>query len=179
VQPNYPFAASTTAGEQMASARSAWLPGSTSAVDEVHFGPSTSQNTYVVAQALREHLRPGDEVIVTNQDHEANIGAWRRLESAGVVVREWKVNPETAELETAGLEALLGKRTRVVAFTHCSNVVATINPVRRWTDLVHQAGAWALVDGVSYCPHGLPDPGELGADLYVFSLYKVYGPHWA
>jgi len=177
VQPNYPFAASTTAGEQMASAKermAAWL---NVGVDEVHFGPSTSQNTYVVAQALREHLRPGDEVIVTNQDHEANIGAWRRLESAGVVVREWKVNPETAELETAGLEALLGKRTRVVAFTHCSNVVATVNPVRRWTDLVHQAGAWALVDGVSYCPHGLPDPGELGADLYVFSLYKVYGPH--
>ena len=72
---------------------------------------------------------------------------------------------KSIELETAGLEALLGNRTRVVAFTHCSNVVATINPVRRWTDLVHQAGAWALIDGVSYCPHGLPDPGELGADI--------------
>jgi selenocysteine lyase/cysteine desulfurase len=116
-------------------------------------------------------------VIVTNQDHEANVGAWRRLESAGIVVREWQVDPASAELSTAGLEALLSKRTRVVAFTHCSNVVASVNPVRRWTDLVHEAGAWAIVDGVSYCPHGLPDVAALGADIYVFSLYKVYGPH--
>src|SRR5262245_7498381 len=177
VQPNYPFAASTTAGEQMAAAKermAAWL---NVGVDELHFGPSTSQNTFVIAQALREFLKPGDEIIVTNQDHEANIGAWRRLENAGIVVREWQVDPATAELQTAELEALLSKRTRAVAFTHCSNVVASVNPVRRWTDLVHQAGAWAIVDGVSFCPHGTPDLVGLGADLYLFSLYKVYGPH--
>jgi cysteine desulfurase family protein (TIGR01976 family) len=177
VQPNYPFAASTIAGQQMAAAKermAAWLNVGS---DELHFGPSTSQNTYVMAHALREYLKPGDEIIVTNQDHEANVGAWRRLESAGIVVREWQVDPATAELGTADLEALLSKRTRAVAFTHCSNVVASVNPVRRWADLVHQAGAWAIVDGVSYCPHGLPDLAELGADLYVFSLYKVYGPH--
>ena len=177
VQPNYPFAASTTAGQQMAAAKermAAWL---NVGVDELHFGPSTSQNTFVIAQALREFLEPGDEIIVTNQDHEANVGAWRRLESAGIVVREWQIDPATAELQTHDLEALLSKRPRAVAFTHCSNVVATVNPVRRWTDLVHQAGAWAIVDGVSYCPHGMPDLAELGADLYVFSLYKVYGPH--
>jgi selenocysteine lyase/cysteine desulfurase len=145
--------------------------------DELHFGPSTSQNTYVVAQALRQELKPGEEVIVTNQDHEANIGVWSRLEDEGIVVREWSVDPETAELHPMDLEALLGPRTRAVAFTHCSNVVGSINPVREITDLIHDAGAWAIVDGVSFCPHGMPDLSSLGADIYLFSLYKVYGPH--
>jgi cysteine desulfurase family protein (TIGR01976 family) len=145
--------------------------------DEVHFGPSTSQNTYVLAQALRRRLKPGDEIVVTNQDHEANVGAYRRLADEGITVREWKVNPETAELERSGLEALLGPRTRMVAFTHCSNLVGSINAVRELTDLVHRAGAWAFVDGVAFAPHGLPDLAALGADAYCFSLYKVYGPH--
>lgn len=177
VQPYYVFPASRTAGEQMDAARArmaAWLNVAT---HEVHFGPSTSQNTYVLAQALRQHLEPGDEIIVTNQDHEANIGAWRRLEADGLVIREWKITSGTADLEVGGLEALLNPRTRVVAFTHCSNVVATINPVRQWIDLIHAAGAIAIVDGVSYAPHGLPDVQGLGADIYLFSLYKVYGPH--
>ena len=143
----------------------------------MHFGPSTSQNTYVIAQALRQELKAGDEVIVTNQDHEANIGAWSRLEDEGIVVREWKVDPDTAELHAMDLEVLLTERTRAVAFTHCSNVVASVNPVREITDLIHDAGAIAIVDGVSFCPHGLPDIPALGADIYLFSLYKVYGPH--
>jgi cysteine desulfurase family protein (TIGR01976 family) len=177
VQPYYEFAPSRTAGRQMDAARqrlAAWL---NVGADELHFGPSTSQNTYVIAQALREHLKPGDEIIVTNQDHEANVGVWRRLERAGVVVREWQVDRESAELRVGDLEALLGSRTRMVAFTHCSNVVASIHPVRELTDLVHRAGALAIVDGVSFCPHGLPDVAALGADIYLFSLYKVYGPH--
>ena len=177
VQPYNDYPASRLAGKQMDAAKermAAWLNVTP---DELHFGPSSSQNTYVVAQALRERLKPGDEVIVTNQDHEANVGVWTRLASAGIVVREWKVDPATAELRTADLEALLGPRTRVVAFTHCSNIVASINPVREWTDLVHRVGARAIVDGVSFCPHGLPDIPSLGADIYFFSLYKVYGPH--
>ena len=177
VQPYYDFPASREAGHQMDFARSrmaAWLNVAT---EEVHFGPSTSQNTYVIAQALRQHLKPGDEVIVTNQDHEANIGAWRRLETAGIVVREWKIDADSGELDPDDLDTWLGPRTRVVAFTHCSNVVASINPVRDLTDRIHAAGAIAIVDGVSYCPHGLPDIPALGADIYLFSLYKVYGPH--
>jgi cysteine desulfurase family protein (TIGR01976 family) len=177
VQPYYDFPASREAGHQMDFARSrmaAWLNVAT---EEVHFGPSTSQNTYVIAQALRQHLKLGDEVIVTNQDHEANIGAWRRLEAAGIVVREWKIDADSGELDTDDLDTWLGPRTRVVAFTHCSNVVASINPVRELTDRIHAAGAIAIVDGVSYCPHGLPDIPALGADIYLFSLYKVYGPH--
>lgn len=177
VQPYYDFEPSRTAGQQMDAAKqrlAAWL---NVGADELHFGPSTSQNTYVIAQALREHLKPGDEIIVTNQDHEANVGVWRRLERGGVVVREWQVDRESAELRPAELERLLGARTRMVAFTHCSNVVGSIHPVRELTDLVHRAGALAIVDGVSFCPHGLPDVTALGADIYLFSLYKVYGPH--
>ena len=177
VQPYYAFAPSARAGEQMDAARTrlaAWL---NAGPDELHLGPSTSQNTFVLAQALRRYLKPGDEIIVTNQDHEANVGAYARLADDGFVVREWKVDPETAELSRKDLEALLGPRTRLVAFTHCSNVVGSINAVREFSDLAHRAGAWAFVDGVAFAPHGLPDVQELGVDAYCFSLYKVYGPH--
>ena len=177
VQPYYGFKPSKEAGEQMTRARqrmASWLNVN---ADEVHFGPSTSQNTYVVAQALRNYLKPGDEVIVTNQDHEANIGVWQRLEDNGIVVREWRVNTDTAELEDGGLEALLNEKTRMVAFTHCSNIVGSINPVRRWADKIHAANALVFVDGVSFAGHGLPNVDALGADIYFFSLYKVYGPH--
>lgn len=177
VQPYYVFEPSARAGAQMDAARermASWLGIGT---DEMHFGPSTSQNTYVLAQALRRRLKPGDEVIVTNQDHEANSGAYSRLADSGITVREWKVNPETAELERSGLEALLGPRTKLVAFTHCSNLVGSINAVREFADLAHAAGAWAFVDGVAFAPHGMPDLAALGVDAYYFSLYKVYGPH--
>ena len=177
LQPYYPSAPSREAGELMDSARSrlaAWL---NVPAQELHLGPSTSQNTYVLAQALRQVLRAGDEVVVTNQDHEANIGAWRRLEEAGIVLREWRVDPGSGELDAADLPALLSSRTRVVAFTHCSNVVGSLHPAREIVELVHAAGAWAIVDGVAFAPHGLPDLGQVGADVYLFSLYKVYGPH--
>lgn len=177
LQPYYDFEPSRSLGQEMDRARqrmAAWL---NLEPDEVHFGPSTTQNTYVVGQALRGVLRPGDEIIVTNQDHEANIGAWRRLEADGAVIREWRVDPDSGELDPAGLDRLLTDRTRVVAFTHCSNIVGSIYPVPDWTERVHQAGALAIVDGVACCPHGLPDVAALGADIYTFSLYKVYGPH--
>ena len=177
VQPYYVFAASAKAGEHMDAAKermAAWLNVGR---DEMHFGPSTSQNTFVLAQAIRRRLKPGDEVIVTNQDHEANSGAYSRLADDGFTVREWKVNPKTAELERQDLEALLGPRTKLVAFTHCSNVVGSIHPVRELVDLAHGAGAWVFVDGVAFAPHGMPDLQALGVDAYYFSLYKVYGPH--
>jgi cysteine desulfurase family protein (TIGR01976 family) len=176
VQPYYAFEPSATAGVQMDRARqrlAAWLGVET---DELHLGPSTSQNTYVLAQAFRRSLRPGDEIVVTNQDHEANIGAWARLQDEGIVVRTWQVDAQGA-LRPDALAAQLSARTRLVAFTHCSNIVGTVHPVRELTDLVHRAGAVAVVDGVSYCPHGLPHIPELGADIYLCSLYKVYGPH--
>jgi len=177
VQPYYAFPASTEAGEWMdaARARLAEYLGVTPA--EVHFGPSTSQNTYVLAQAFRTLLKPGDEVIVTNQDHEANSGSWRRLASHGIVVREWRVDPHSGELDESQLERLLTERTRLLTFPHASNVVAHINPVARITARARAAGVVTVVDGVAWAPHGLPDVPSLGADVYLFSLYKTYGPH--
>ncbi|GAB7529523.1 aminotransferase class V-fold PLP-dependent enzyme [Pseudomonas sp. 3A(2025)] len=147
------------------------------ATEEVHLGPSTSQNIYVLAEAFANRLQAGDEIIVTNQDHEANNGVWRRLAKRGIVIREWQINASTGSLEIAALQALLSPRTQVVAFTHCSNILGEINPVREICEVVHAAGAIAVVDGVSYTGHGLPDVAELGADIYLFSLYKTFGPH--
>ncbi len=177
LQPYYDFAPSRRGGELMDAARERMAGWLNVGVNEVHFGPSTSQNNYVLAQALRGWLKPGDEFIVTNQDHEANVGAWRRLEADGIVIREWQVDPATGELDPDDLEALLNDKTRVVAFTHCSNLVGSVNPVRQLTDKIHAAGAIAIVDGVSFAPHGPPDLEALGVDVYTFSTYKVYGPH--
>lgn len=145
--------------------------------EEVHLGPSTSQNIYVLAEAFANRLQAGDEIIVTNQDHEANNGVWRRLAKRGIVIKEWQINASTGSLEIAALQALLSPRSKVVAFTHCSNILGEINPVREICEVVHAAGAVAVVDGVSYTGHGLPDVAELGADIYLFSLYKTFGPH--
>jgi selenocysteine lyase/cysteine desulfurase len=145
--------------------------------EELHFGPSTSQNTYVLAQAFAQWLSPGEAVIVTNQDHEANSGVWRRLAEMGVEIREWKIDPGTGTLDPETLEPLLDDHVRLVCFPHCSNVVGEINPVEKICAMVRRAGAFSCVDGVSYAPHGLPNVGKLGADIYLFSAYKTFGPH--
>ncbi|MCL5777919.1 aminotransferase class V-fold PLP-dependent enzyme [Limibaculum sp. FT325] len=177
VQPYAPYPASEQAGAMMDESYARLAAMLNVGEDEVHFGPSTSQNTYVLAHAFRARMREGDEVIVTNQDHEANSGAWRRLADSGIVIREWKVDPETGHLNLGDLDRLLSDKTRVVAFPHASNIVAEINPVAEICAKVRQSGAVTVVDGVSYAPHGLPDIGALGADVYLFSSYKTYGPH--
>jgi selenocysteine lyase/cysteine desulfurase len=178
VQPYAPYAASQLAGAEMDEARTrlAALMGVES--DEVSFGPSTTANTYVLAQAFATALKPGEAIIVTDQDHEANSGPWRRLAERGIDIREWRIDPETGHLPLEGLEGLMADgAVRLVCFPHCSNVVAEVNPVAEITALAHAAGARVCVDGVSYAPHGLPDVGALGADIYLFSAYKTYGPH--
>ena len=177
VQPYAPYDASRVAGEEMDEARLRIAAMLGVATDEVSFGPSTSQNSYVLAQAFRQHLQPGDVIIVTDQDHEANTGVWRRLEAEGMVIREWKIDPETGHLDIAALDGLLDDKVRLVCFPHCSNVVGEINDVAAITAKVHAAGAVVCVDGVSYAPHGFPNVGKLGADIYLFSAYKTYGPH--
>ena len=177
LQPYYAYPASTEAGQWMDSTYARLAAYLGVGADAIHFGPSTSQNTYVLAHALREQLRSGDEIIVTNQDHEANSGVWRRLASAGVVLREWRVDAESGALDLSALDRLLTSRTRVVAFPHCSNIVAHINPVAAITARVRAVGAISVVDGVSHAPHGFPDVNALGADIYLFSLYKTFGPH--
>ncbi len=177
VQPYAPYPAARTGGQQMddAHARLAGLMNVDE--DELHIGPSTTQNTYVLAHAFRAGWSEGDEIIVTNQDHEANSGVWRRLDQTGITVNEWRVDPVTGMLDTDELEKLLSERTRLVAFPHCSNIVGHINPVADICHLAHGVGAVTVVDGVSAAPHGLPDIDALGADVYVFSSYKTYGPH--
>ncbi len=177
VQPYAPYEASTLAGAEMDEARQRLAAVMGVQTDEVSFGPSTTQNTYVLAQAFRQFLSPGEAIIVTNQDHEANTGPWRRLAEEGVEIREWKIDPTTGHLDPRDLEALLDESVRLVCFPHCSNVVGEINPVTEITALCHAAGAFVCVDGVSYAPHGLPNVDVLGPDIYLFSAYKTYGPH--
>lgn len=177
VQPYGPYPASIAAGEAMDESYRAFAGYLNVGDDEVHFGPSTSQNTYVLANALRPMWSDGDEIVVSNQDHEANAGVWRRLAERGIVVREWTINPDTGRLDPDDLDALLTERTRLVAFPHASNVVAHINPVADIAARARSVGAVTVVDGVSYAPHGLPDIEMLGADIYLFSLYKTWGPH--
>ena len=176
VQPYAPYAASRLGGEEMDEARMRMAHMLGVATDEVSFGPSTTQNTYVLAQAFRQWLKPGDAIVVTDQDHEANSGPWRRLADEGIEVRVWGIDRETGHLDPEALDALLDG-ARLVCFPHCSNVVAEINPVAEITAKAHAAGAVCCVDGVSYAPHGFPDVGKLGADIYLFSAYKTYGPH--
>jgi selenocysteine lyase/cysteine desulfurase len=177
VQPYGPYPASRRAGALMDESYERIATCLNVDRDEVHFGPSTSQNTYVLANALRPLMADGDEVIVTNQDHEANSGVWRNLAETGIVVREWQVDPETGHLDPADLDGLLSDKTRLVAFPHASNIIAEINPVAEITAKLRQAGAISVVDGVAAAPHGLPDVAALGADVYMFSSYKAYGPH--
>jgi cysteine desulfurase family protein (TIGR01976 family) len=177
VQPYAPWGPSQEAGEAMDRSRSLLASVLNADSDEIHFGPSTSQNTYVLAHALRPMLADGDEVIVTNQDHEANIGAWRRLAHAGLTVKEWQVDPATGLLDIDDLAELLSPRTRLVCFTHCSNIAASLNPVAEIVRRAHALGALVVVDGVSWAPHAMADVKALGADVYLFSLYKTYGPH--
>lgn len=177
VQPYEPYEASRLAGEEMDEARARLAALLGVETDELSFGPSTTQNTYVLSQAVRQWLQPGEAIIVTNQDHEANTGPWRRLADEGIEVREWRIDPETGHLDPAALAELLDENVRLVCFPHCSNVVGEINPVAEITAMAHAAGAFVCVDGVSYAPHGLPDVGKLGPDIYLFSAYKTYGPH--
>ena len=179
VQPYGPYPGARAGGAEMDEARTRLAALMGVAGPQVSFGPSTSANTYVLAQAVRQWLRGANAaIVVTNQDHEANSGVWRRLADEGIEVREWPIDPQTGLLDPAGLQALLADgRVRLVCFPHCSNVVAAINDVTSLSAMARAHGARVVVDGVSYAPHGLPDFPALGCDVYLFSAYKTYGPH--
>lgn len=146
---------------------------------EVVMGPSTTMMLKVLSMCLGQTFTPGDEVIVTNCDHEANIGAWVALEKQGMKVKVWKVRPDTLELHLADLEPLMSHSTKLVALTHASNVLGTINPIKEIAAFVHDRNAMICVDGVAYAPHRLVDVQDLDVDFYTLSFYKVYGPHHA
>lgn len=178
VQPYGAYPASAEAGAAMDRSHDLWSAALNVDRSEVHFGPSTSMNTYILAAAIGATLNPGDEVIVTNQDHEANTGAIRRATtSAGAELVEWRVDPQTGMLDPEQLGAKLSGRTRWVTFPHASNIVGQENDVAHLSAMAHEAGARVIVDGVSFAPHGLPDLQALNPDVYVLSLYKTFSVH--
>jgi cysteine desulfurase family protein (TIGR01976 family) len=179
VQPYSAFTPSREAGEAMDRARQGWAEALNIDVGELTIGPSSSANTYVMAQAVGAGWQPGDEIVVTQQDHETNIGAWRRMaEQRGATIREWAVDPTTGLLDPEDLYALVNDKTRWVFFTHCSNLMGTVHPVAEITrEIRTRSPARVCVDAVAYAPHHVPDLGALDVDMYFFSLYKVYGPH--
>jgi selenocysteine lyase/cysteine desulfurase len=179
VQPYSNFSPSREAGEAMDVARRGWSHALHIGLEELTIGPSTSMNSYVMAQALGAGWTSADEIILCQQDHEANIGVWRRkAEEKGVTVREWTVDPVTGLLDPADLDELLTDKTRWLFFTQCSNLVGTVNPVADIVRKVREgSNARVCVDAVSYAPHHICDLRALGVDMYMFSLYKVFGPH--
>lgn len=155
--------------------------GGATAVDpsSVVLGASTSSLFSRVARGLAPRLAAGDEIIVTDVDHEANISPWRRLEQAGVAIRTWRLNRDTLALEPADLEPLLSEHTRLVCCTHASNILGSVTDLAAISAMTRAAGALLCVDAVAYAPHRAMAAADCGADFYAFSLYKVFGPHCA
>ena len=169
MQPNWNFASSVRATDRIAAGKHLMAEFINADHDEIVLGPSTTMHVYLMAQALRHQFKPGDEIIVTEKDHEANVGAWRRLEEFGLVIREWQVDPETGALRYEQLDQLLSLRTRLVAFTHCSNVASIVHDVPVLAKKIHAVGALVFVDGTAFAPHFPVDVKALDCDFYVFA----------
>ena len=179
VQPYAEYPMSKIAGENMDMATNLFAKMINAKSNEILIGGSTSINLYVLSNALKHIINPGDEVIVTNQDHEANISPWRRLKDYGANIVEWKFNSDDHELKISDLDKLINSKTKILAVTHCSNIVGSVNNLKEISDLAHKNNIIVIGDGVSYAPHGFPNVKELDVDFYTFSLYKTYGPHLA
>ncbi|KAJ3104597.1 hypothetical protein HK100_004029 [Physocladia obscura] len=149
-----------------------------SSPEEVVLGISTTQLLENLARAMEPYINDLDEIIITNTDHEANIGPFVRLaKRRNLTLKFWTCN-ENLELDLSTLKSLLTENTRFVAVTHCSNILGTVNNIPAIAQLVHTIpGAEICVDGVAYAPHRAIDVQALGVDYYCFSWYKVYGPH--
>lgn len=147
--------------------------------EEVVMGPSTTALLRILAVAVGETLSPGDEIIASVSEHEANYGSWELLKRKGIKIVRWPIEPDGYRLDPQRLASLMTERTKLVCCTHASNILGTINPIREFADIAHAHGAKICVDGVAYAPHRLVDVRALDVDYYVFSFYKVYGPHHA
>ena len=147
--------------------------------EEIVLGPSTTILMRFLATAMASQLQAGDEIILTDFDHESNIGPWLTLRERGIIFKTWSVDAATFDISLADLEVLMTPKTRLVCVTHCSNILGTINPIAEIAALVHAHGARLCVDAVAYAPHRAVDVQASGADYYLFSFYKVYGPHFA
>jgi cysteine desulfurase family protein (TIGR01976 family) len=180
VQLGASYSTSTLASARVLGARKAIAELINAADDrEVVMGGSTTVLMFQVIQAILPEIQAGDEIIVTNTDHEANIGAWKRLQNAGAIIKVWQVNTLSLQLDLDDLDKLLSPKTKWLAMTYASNVLGTINPVAEVAQRVHAVGGRVCVDAVAYAPHRLVDVQASGADMLVFSFYKVFGPHYA
>lgn len=146
---------------------------------EIIIGSSTTMLIRILALSISQKFKPGDEIVVTNCDHEANIGAWAELEKKGLLIKQWKINQDTFTMELDDLVPLMTNKTKLVAITHTSNILGTLNPIKEITKLVHSYGSLICVDGVAHAPHRMIDVQDLDVDFYALSFYKVFGPHIA
>jgi cysteine desulfurase family protein (TIGR01976 family) len=145
---------------------------------EIKFGQNMTSLTFHVSRSIGATLNPGDEVIVTTLDHEANVGTWKAMAAdRGLTVHTVDIDPDDVTLDLEDLESKLSKKTRLVAVGYASNAVGTINPVREIVARAHEVGALTYIDAVAYAPHGPIDVQALDTDFLVCSVYKWFGPH--
>jgi len=175
------YATSRNTDAMIAEARAAMSDFLHCGADEIVFGPNMTTLTYAISRAIGRDLKPGDEILVTRLDHDANVSPWLALadqgKEKGVTIRWAEIHKEDCTLDVEDLAAKLTSRTKLVAVGYASNAVGTINPVKEIVRLAHSAGALAYVDAVHYGPHGLIDVADLDCDFLVCSTYKFFGPH--
>jgi cysteine desulfurase family protein (TIGR01976 family) len=172
------YATSRHTDAMIARARAAMADFLNCGADEVAFGPNMTTLTFAISRAIGRELVPGDEILVTRLDHDANVSPWLAMaEDRGVTVRWAEINDNDCTLDIADLESKISSNTRMVAVGYASNAVGTINPVKQIVQLAHKAGALCYVDAVHYGPHGLIDVAALDCDFLACSTYKFFGPH--
>ncbi len=161
----------------LASARAAMADFFNCDKDEVVFGQNMTTITFGLSRAIGRELKPGDEIVVTTLDHDANVAPWRALEEKGVVIRQVDIREADCTLDLDDLKEKITAKTKLVAVGYASNAVGTINPVAEITKLAHAAGALMFIDAVHYAPHGPIDVRTLDCDFLACSPYKFFGPH--
>src|SRR6266853_2401254 len=171
------YATSQRTNDMIASARAAMADFFGCDHDEVVFGPNMTTLTFAISRSIGRELGPGDEILLTHLDHDANVSPWRALEERGVTIRFVDINEDDCTLNMADLAQKISSRTRVVAVGYASNAVGTINDVKEIVRLAHHKGALAYIDAVHYAPHGPIDVRGLDCDFLVCSSYKFFGPH--
>jgi cysteine desulfurase family protein (TIGR01976 family) len=177
------YATSRRTDAMIAEARSAMADFLRCGADEVAFGPNMTTLTFAISRAIGRELKPGDEIVVTRLDHDANVSPWLAMaedlqkEDRGVTVRWAEIHDNDCTLDMADLAAKINPKTKLVAAGYASNAVGTINPVKEIVRLAHAVGALAYIDAVHYGPHGLIDVAALGCDFLACSTYKFFGPH--
>jgi cysteine desulfurase family protein (TIGR01976 family) len=146
--------------------------------DEIKFGYNMTTLTFHLSRSVGARLAPGDEILVTTLDHEANVSPWRAIaRDRGLVVRTVDIHTADCTLDLDDLDAKLSPRTRLIALGYASNAAGTINPVAEIARRACAVGAWVYVDAVHFAPHGSIDVRAIGADFLVSSAYKWFGPH--